>query len=141
MWDELYIYRRPRVNAFAPRQRYVMARETARCGSLHFTCAAALRTSDNGARREQWRERDTALRYVRPPRISQSALRTYVRTPEGFVGGVVDAERCVVRFVEKMADSYRRRTTYRAARGGFILLMGRGYFIVLAKARGTPCVE
>lgn len=87
-------------------------------------------TGDNGAQREQWRERDTA-RYVRPPRISQSALRT-----EGFVGGVVDAERCVVCFMRKwqIRIAGEQRIVPRARR--FILSL-RGAVILSFSAKFT----
>jgi len=85
------VYKRPRVNALHY-GNVIAAREKPRDADLFiYLYVAALHTGDNGSRREQWRVRDIA-RYVRPPRISQSTLRTR----EGFVGGVADAERCVL---------------------------------------------
>lgn len=57
---------------------------------------------------------------------------TYVRAPEGFVGGVVDAERCVVRFMRKwqIRIAGEQRIVLRAAgllslRGAVILSFSR----------------
>lgn len=110
----------------------------ARCGSLHFTCAAALRTGDNGARREQWRERDTARETLRKAAANFAIGITYV--PRGIlVGGVVDAERDVL-FASW--ENGRFVSPENSVRRGFTLLTGRGYFIVSRKGtrnalRGT----
>lgn len=105
-----------------------------------YLCRASY-TGDNGARREQWRERDTA-RYVRPSRISQLALRTYVRTPrDSWVELWMQRDVLSASWENGRFVSPENNVSCRARR--FTLFTGRGYFIVLAKftARGTRLVQ
>lgn len=117
----------------------VMARETARCGSLHLPMPSCRRTSYGrqwGATRTMARTRHHALRKTAE---NFAIVITYIRTPrDSWVE--LRMQRCVVCFMRKW--QIRIAGEQRAARR-FTLFTGRGYFIVLAKfmARGTPCVE
>lgn len=133
------VYKRPRVNAL--HYGNVMARRNRAMRISSFTYAAALRTGDNGARREQWRERDTA-RYVRPPRISQSTLRT---RRDSWVESRM--QRCVVCFMRKwQIRIVEKQRIVPARRGAAVYSLYKGAVILsssqsLRHRERAPCVE
>lgn len=82
-----------------------------------YLCGLSLRPGDNGTRRENNRHNERHARYVRHRREFRN------RCYERLVGGVAAVERCVCLLHEKIADSYRGRTTSCIAAGDFLLAL------------------